>query len=76
MADSTCKFYHCNLQSAIRKNLVYLIECGNRIIDTETLELQYEIHFYYVGKEDPVTWVFDDEEIRYKVFGKVLDESC
>lgn len=74
MIVNSCPFYTCSTQPAIRKSLVYKIECCSHYsYATETtMEL---IEFYLPGEEEPIKWVFDDDELRDTVFHRVIAES-
>lgn len=67
------KFYYCGKHPAILKSLVYKIECGQNFMDG--VVYSYAIRFYLFHEDKVVTWMFEDENARDCVYGKVLDAS-
>lgn len=72
MKDS--KFYYSGKHPAVLKSLVYQIECGKKYM-SGGIAYVYTISFYLVHQEQVITWSFEAEDIRDRVYGNVLDAS-
>lgn len=71
MQDS--KFYYAGKHPAILKSLVYKIECARN--EMNGVVFSYTISFYLLYQDQVITWSFDDEDMRDKAYGNVLDAS-
>ena len=72
MQDS--KFYYVGKHPAILKSLVYKIECDKKYMSVGNA-YTYTISFYLFHEDQAITWSFEDEYMRDKVYGNVLYAS-